>query len=213
MKKIIGLTIVLVACILVLTGITIPEKGGRVAMAGSAVRINIGSAGTCSGVHIGNGFVLTAGHCTVSPEPLTVETDLGGKASARLMWANVLGKGGYDIALLKVEDAPFADNWRASRVACDAPKAGDVVTMFGQPLGLRFTQTWGRVASSELQKFGDWRQVILVDAAGAKGMSGGPVMREDGKVIGLVVGGIGPMAPITFVAPMHGGGCDLLGIG
>lgn len=210
MKKIIGLTIVLVACILVLTGITIPEKGDRVAMAGSAVRINIGSAGTCSGVHIGNGFVLTAAHCTTTGDTLTVETDLGGKATARLMWANVLGKGGYDIALLKVEEAPFADNWKASKVACEAPKAGDVVTMFGQPLGLRFTQTWGRVASGELQAFGLWRQVILVDAAGAKGMSGGPVLRADGKVIGLVVGGVGAMAPITFVAPMHGGACDLL---
>lgn len=82
MKKIVSFLIILVACSIAfvgLTGIKTMTPESNIPIAASAVRINLGGAGVCSGVHIGGGYILTAAHCTVGGKPMEVENANGGK--------------------------------------------------------------------------------------------------------------------------------------
>lgn len=153
-----------------------------------------------SGVHIGNGFVLTAAHVVQANKTVKLKTQDGTEIDAPVLWSSPA----YDAALvyapaLKAESSPFS---------CRAPVAGELVRAYGNPRHVEFAQTWGRVSGMAPEDAADKGNVV-VNITFIGGMSGGPVFDEQGHVIGLVQAVLGQTA-FGFMVPMSSI-CHLLG--
>lgn len=164
-----------------------------------------------SGVHIGNGFILTAAHVVEDRAEMDVTDSKGHKQTGKVLWANKT----YDVALIQVESAAGV---AASKLNCAVrPSVGDEVAAVGNPINLQFIHTWGRVAS-RTEPHEPWAEAFLIDATIAPGMSGGPVFDKAGNLVGLAVGiavqpiGLGGFAPyaISYVVPISAA-CTLMG--
>lgn len=152
----------------------------RVEIAGSVVKLK-DKSGHGSGVHIGNGYVLTANHVLPGAEKsMAYIRDDGRKGTAKVVW----GSAEYDIALMKLDTY---EGIAASNLECRAPVMGEAIAMKGNPLILENITTWGRVAGTEIS-MGPWASAIPVDGAIAGGMSGGGAFDADGDLIGINVG-------------------------
>lgn len=134
-----------------------------------------------SGVHVGNGFILTAEH--VAAKDKTVPFLLSNDKhihTATVLWTSY----DYDIALLHapMEFVPSAE------IVCRTPAVGEQVMSIGNLHGLRWFHSPGTVATApaELQR---WRHVYAVTGPIAGGMSGGPVLDRDGRIVGIIVAG------------------------
>lgn len=123
------------------------------------------------------------------------------------MWASET----YDIALLQV---PLI--LKTAELACGGypePPVGMMLQTLGNPAGLEFIRTWGRVASGSEQR-DPWKWAFIADLTVAGGASGGPVYDTvDLKVQGIIVGIATQefsMVPLTYVVPSFVV-CNLLG--
>lgn len=157
--------------------------------------------GTCSGVYIGNGVVITAKHCT-DPEgnklkSASVIFDNGGTLvdapsfDATVIWAADKA----DIAAFKIS---VNTNVKSAELACRDPKIGETIEVVGNPLGVDFVHTWGRVAGVVRTSPDGEEYLVPVDVAIASGNSGGPVYDAFGKVLGIadaVIQGQAPFGP------------------
>lgn len=174
------------------------------ALPGSTVKI-VMDAGHGSGVHIGNGYIVTAAHVVGDKIP-KVKLDDGSEQDAVVMWTNKA----HDIALLRT-----ASTMGASSLDCRVAANGEHVTAEGNPTVLEFVTSAGRIAGAE-REFGPWARVLPVDMTIVMGMSGGPVFAADGRVVGISVGVL--VAPVGFAASLTGFGavvpsaavCELL---
>lgn len=172
---------------------------------GSTVKIVMGQ-GHGSGVHIGNGYIVTAAHVVGDKVP-TIKADDGTEQPATVLWTNKA----HDIALLRT-DATMA----VSPLDCRVAGYGEAVTAKGNPGPLEFITATGRVAGVE-REFGPWARVLPVDMTIVMGMSGGPVLASDGRVVGISVGVL--LAQVGFSPSLTGFGaivpsavvCDLMG--
>lgn len=182
MKELIGLLFGVALLIMGVKVDTIRAQRIEAATPASAtVEVLIGDQGHGSGVHLGNGYVLTAGHVAQSGAKLVVEDTQGTKRDAEVLWTNTT----YDVALLRVQDWA---NLKQRNLACRALIKGEQVSFEGNPLVIQDVTTWGRVAQPTPQEIGPWKQGVLVDAQIMPGMSGGPVFDAAGAVIGINVG-------------------------
>ena len=98
-----------------------------------------------SGVYIGHGLVVTAGHVASVPDKGIIEAVVsvtGSKAPAVVLWYDA----DADVGVLKL-DAPV-DGLEAADLACASPDVvvGDTLEAIGNPMGLEHIHTWGRVA-------------------------------------------------------------------
>lgn len=160
--------------------------------------------GKCTGTHIGNGTILTAGHCTDKEgDTLTATFKNGRGFTAETLWKSEA----YDVALLRMEDA--TDNPSAS-LDCRAPSVGESIHMIGHPMAMTWIKTGGVVAGEVTGAYGTaWREALPIDGAMGPGMSGGGAFDADGEVIGINVGvpiasnGFGGGYPvgISFIVP------------
>lgn len=203
MKRIILHTAFWLAIVALAGGFTwaaISEPSRPVAMAGASVLIDAGSSGKGSGVHIGNGYILTAHHVIDGAKELTVKTDDGRSLTPEIMWAN----SAYDIALLRVDPAGVSS--RALR--CTDPLRGDAVWSLGNPLGLKFVAFYGHISGSA-RPLGDWASVLILDITVGPGMSGGPLIDSSGRVVGIVVAAMRG-TPIGAAVP-GSAACRLMG--
>lgn len=132
-----------------------------------------------SGVHIGNGYILTAAHVVKDAKAATLKTKDGKIRQAAVLWANTE----YDIALLSSEDTKID----AATLDCRVAQAGDFITSYGNPLNVEFAAAFGRIAG-EPRKFGPWQSVFVTDITTVMGQSGGPVFNEEGRLVGITVG-------------------------
>ncbi|ASQ10239.1 serine protease [Sinorhizobium meliloti] len=163
-----------------------------------------------SGVHIGNGYILTAAHVVKDAKTATLKTKDGKTRQAAVLWANTE----YDIALLRSQDG----NMDAAALDCRIAQAGDFITSYGNPLNVEFAAAFGRIAG-EPRALGPWKSVFVTDITTVMGQSGGPVFDADGRLIGITVGVMG--APMGFSHSLVGYGfvvpsravCDLLARG
>ncbi|MDW9762138.1 serine protease [Sinorhizobium meliloti] len=163
-----------------------------------------------SGVHIGNGYILTAAHAVKDAKTATLKTKDGKTRQAAVLWANTE----YDIALLRSQDG----NMDAAALDCRVAQAGDFITSYGNPLNVEFAAAFGRIAG-EPRALGPWKSVFVTDITTVMGQSGGPVFDADGRLIGITVGVMG--APMGFSHSLVGYGfvvpsravCDLLARG
>jgi S1-C subfamily serine protease len=83
-----------------------------------------------------------------------------------------------------------------STLDCREPKLGEQIQAAGNPLGIEFVSSFGRVAG-KARAMGSWKSVLITDITTVMGQSGGPVFSADGRIIGINVG--------VSVAPIKNG--------
>lgn len=197
-----GALFLLAACCVTIA-VTKPSPAtAPVTRATSVVQVNI-NGGHGSGVHLGNGFVLTAAHVTENDPTGTVTDTTGLKLKYEVLWVNKT----YDLSLIRVE---FGGNWLGtSSLTCRHASVGEPVEIVGNPLDLGNIHTWGRVSGPDIPGIGDWKVVFTADALSGPGNSGGPVFDANHEVIGILVGGPN-REPLSLIVPSHVA-CTLMG--
>jgi len=141
-----------------------------------------------SGVYIGDGLILTAGHVVDGAESFTVTFENGCVYDSNDFYQEEMS----DVGFILIEDVdchtpiPF-DNRSLDR--------GEAAWVFGSPYGTEFlfTVSEGIVSNNTLTCggfFGE-KSIFMVDAASYPGNSGGPVVDSEGEIIGILVGGYG----------------------
>ncbi len=104
----------------------------------------------------------------------------------------------FDIALLKVEmetDTVFSFS------AAEKQDPGERIFAIGSPAGLENTITSGIVSATD-RRFLQMGNVMQVDVPINQGNSGGPLLDEDGNLIGVVFAGIEQFEGINFAIPV-----------
>lgn len=131
----------------------------------------------CSGVHVGDGIVLTAEHCACTKE-MEVTFAIGGKKVKfkgvphyRPVSNNWVDEA-FAIQLLK-----YPEGLPSMKVASNPPKKGDKVITMGWPSG-----TWAHL-EGHITGVSDQR--VETNFRTLEGHSGGPLMNMAGEVIGL----------------------------
>jgi S1-C subfamily serine protease len=122
---------------------------------------------------------------------------MGDAASARIP-ARVIGwDKALDLALIKTE---YKSSYVFSVVDRVEPQVGDRILAIGSPVGLEKTVTMGIVSATgrRLLQIGD---VIQIDAAVNHGNSGGPVIDDEGRLVGIVFAGIEQFQGLNFAVP------------
>ncbi len=143
-----------------------------------------------SGVYIGGGLILTAGHVVDGATNFILTFEDGCVYESEEFYKEDVSDVGF--ILLDTGDSvchtsiPF-DNRTLAR--------GEDVWILGSPYGTEFlfTVSKGIVSNTTLTCdgfFGE-KPIFMVDAASYPGNSGGPVVDEDGEIIGILVGGYG----------------------
>lgn len=146
-----------------------------------AVVMIVSPGGHGSGVHIGDGFILTAAHVVGGQgmADLRVKAQDGSIHTFEVLWINK----DYDVALLRVKPVAAARIATAG-LSCRDPEVGEMVTAYGSPLDTEFLALKGYVAGSPIP-WGPLKRVVPVDLSMIWGMSGGPTMDASGRVIGI----------------------------
>lgn len=161
-----------------------------------------------SGVHIGDGFIVTAAHVVGDAKEVQMKAKGGENRKADVLWVNKA----YDIALLRTSSAGLG----TAHLSCRPVKGGDPIVSYGNPLKIEFVAAYGKIAG-EPRQTGPWKSVYVTDITTVMGQSGGPVYADNGDLIGITVGVMA--APIGFSGSLVGYGfvvpstavCELLG--
>jgi S1-C subfamily serine protease len=160
-----------------------------------------------SGVHIGDGFIVTAAHVVGDAKEVQLKVKGGALRKADVLWVNKAN----DIALLRTSSAGLG----SAKLACRTVKAGDPIVAYGNPLQIEFGAAYGKIAG-EPRKTGPWNAVYVTDITTVMGQSGGGTFADNGDLIGITVGVMA--APIGFSGSLVGYGyvvpstavCELL---
>lgn len=129
-----------------------------------------------SGVHIGNGLVLTAAHVAAGGG-LVVQTQDGAEYEAKTLWT----AGVADVALIKID----YDGLPSAVLDCDVQESGTEITSWGNPMSLEFVSSTGVIAG-EPRDVGQLNNVYVTDTTTIMGQSGGPVFAH-GRLVGITV--------------------------
>ena len=146
----------------------------------------------CSGVHIGDGLVLTAAHCTRSVDVTDLEVE--GFPVFRLKEFNT----SIDYAIIQVPDLVGKPS---SSINCRPLNIGDDLLLVSEPAGHDDIVSWSKVSSvaRELQR---WLNVHFIQGTAAPGSSGGPLYHvSDLTVAGILVGGFTPFGGTFLMVP------------
>lgn len=169
--------------------------------ASSVVRIDLNSGGHGSGVYIGNGVIITAGHVAKGQKMVMVKMDNGTVQYADVLWVNEA----YDVAAL----APANPNQMSSSpLSCRTPIVGDAVVAAGSPGTENDLYIPGKIAGNERGN-SIWKSVVVGAVSASHGISGGGVFNDAGEVVGIMVGG-----PLDYtVDPAEGKPMDFTSTG
>lgn len=146
--------------------------------AGFSIKLEI-PGGQGSGVHIGEGYVLTAAHVALPGRSPTAKLDNGARIGTTVIWRNA----SYDIALLRMDEASGVE---AAHLACTTPRVGAPITTYGSRPRSDFVAAAGTVVTRP-RSIDRWPSVMVVEADVVKGMSGGGVL-QGGRLVGVAVG-------------------------
>lgn len=147
----------------------------------------------CSGVHLGDGRVLTAAHCVRNQDVTKLEVD--GFQVFRALEVNP----DLDYAVLQVPDLVGTP---ASPMSCEPLQLFQQLILVSEPQGFDNIYTYATV-SSDVRPFAQWKFVQFVQGTAAPGSSGGPLYREDGTVAGILVGGFTPFGGTFLIVPAY----------
>lgn len=163
------------------------------------------ATGTGSGVVIRGGRVLTGAHVVADATFLQVQLE----SSPERFVARLVGVShDADLALLEVEDEAFADGIEPA-VLGGLPDLQEPIRVVGFPVGgEEVSITGGVVSRVEVQRYAHSQRSLLavtVDAAINSGNSGGPVVDQEGRVVGIAfqsledAENIGEMVPVPLI--------------
>lgn len=158
---------------------------------GSVVRV-VGDASACDSIVTGSGFIVADGivatnaHVVAGTKDLRLRVRAGiGSVSGTVIYFDPV----TDIALVF---APGLDGAALPLTFDDLPR-GEQVTLAGFPGGGRFVAVPGTMRGLALGSgediygaSGSAREILVVRGEVAPGLSGGPVVRSDGSVVGMV---------------------------
>lgn len=167
------------ACILLFPALA--EAGGR-DTASSTVEIVRADGHLGAGVQIADGLILTAAHVVRDDLTVTITDSRSYRQPARVISIDRA----RDLALLvPLQPARLA----VSPVSCVLPQPGLRVTVTGHPMGDTFVSVVTTVAGPP-EPVSDWPGLVPLRSRALPGMSGGPVIAGDGRVVALVVAAI-----------------------
>ena len=153
----------------------------------------LGDRGLGSGVvYAEDGIIVTNAHVVAGSESLAVAFADGTRADAEVVAATRL----LDLAVLRVE----RDGLPAATFSDELPRVGELAIAMGSPLGLEQTVTAGIVSALNRGIPGSARSthalvdLIQTDAAISPGNSGGALVDGAGRVIGINVAYLPPIA-------------------
>jgi S1-C subfamily serine protease len=161
-------------------------------MASSTLYIALGSGGHGSGVHIGNGLVLTAWHVVDDENDIKAKDTKGVEHDTELMWSNKT----YDVALLRIKDFK---KLQSRSLSCRYLDQGEQLSFEGNPFNFDTLTSWGKVSKSAITTVADWKEAYIIDGTLGAGMSGGPAIDGYGYVVGLNVGMLNNTNFVTIV--------------
>jgi S1-C subfamily serine protease len=150
-----------------------------------AIRIPQGvSIKTGSGFVIDNGErVVTNAHVIGTAKQLTVRNGIG---KLRKAWVEAVNKED-DLAVLRLETA-YPGAWAISRDRIEEPRPGRSCYVLGYPLSGTLGTTWPALTSGLISRTdGGMGGYMQITASLNSGNSGGPVVDDQGRLIGIVV--------------------------
>lgn len=149
-----------------------------------------------SGFALGENCIISNAHVIENQDNITVVTYSGDKYRANIVAIDI----DLDIVMLEVDNETFP---YLSVADYNDTAIGEDVYTIGAPNSMTYTLTKG-VLSAKNRAVGDY-EYIQIDAAINAGNSGGPLLNDDGKVIGVNTlkmfdsEGIGLSIPMTTV--------------
>ena len=165
----------------------------------------------CTGFHIGDGLIVTAGHCAIGASTKAFYFRDGQRGGATVALSSNPLTGFEDFAVFRASNAEAIN---AVHLDCGATIIeGMAVRMTGYPGvskkegsdGFGRATVWGRVAASEILPSDPWwrKPVLRVNISSMGGFSGSPVFSErSNKVIGILVGSMNDNHSLAFVQPL-----------
>ncbi len=141
-----------------------------------------------------NGLVATNAHVVGTDPSVIVETSDGEQAAGDVMIVD----GAEDLALLMARSPSI--RWPVLAMQFATPRVGTAVFLIGHPLGLGWTVTRGMISG---QREIAGLPAIQIDAGISPGNSGGPVLDEEGHLLGIVMSKVqgGGAESIAFARP------------
>jgi S1-C subfamily serine protease len=106
----------------------------------------------------------------------------------------------HDVALLRID--PRADLQAVTLGDSDVMRRGDRVFVLGSPQGLELTATDG-IVSAPVRRSPTGRESLQITAPIFGGSSGGPVLSEQGEVIGMARSFHRDAQSLTFATPIN----------
>ena len=150
-----------------------------------------------SGFAVGENCIVTNAHVIDNQNDIKIETYDGHEYTAILLGIDE----SEDLAALIIEEAAFPYLKMAD---LSAMKIGDDIYTIGAPKGMAYTLTKGTVsAKSRIIRY---KSYIQIDAAINEGNSGGPLLNDNGEVLGMNTlkmsdsEGIGLAIPVSRVS-------------
>lgn len=108
----------------------------------------------------------------------------------------------FDLAVLEFVDQNFRPSSRSLLGESRTLKATDRLYILGNPLGLKFLWSEGKVMSPKTYSAGLRTGFLAIDATCNPGNSGGPVIDKKNEVVGIVEA-ISGQRPICLATPIH----------
>lgn len=125
-----------------------------------------------------NGYVVTNHHVVGDDSVATIVTAEGKRLKARVVKVNPL----YDLALLKTDESSLP---ALQLVEADSLSEGQTLFAIGTPMDRALSQTVTRGGYSGQRIFG-FTRMLQIDVPVNPGNSGGPLLNENGQVVGIV---------------------------
>ncbi|MFN8255287.1 MAG: trypsin-like peptidase domain-containing protein [Bacteroidales bacterium] len=146
-------------------------------ISGSVFKINT-SSGSGSGFYLKDrGIIVTNCHVILGYRNVALEDHKNNRYPARVVFVNKEA----DVAFLKPENE--FDTYAVELADISNLKSRDKVFVLGFPFGMPYTETNGIVSAPRQLMEGSY--YIQTDAAVNPGNSGGPVVDENGRVVGI----------------------------
>ena len=143
-----------------------------------------------TGVHIGDGYILTARHAvermvggrTVIPKEIQVLTGVLEEFSAGFIGVNAI----LDIALYRIDREEALSFVGSAPFGANEPIPGDEVFTVGYPLGWGPAIGFGRIGNPKTFLPTAQTRLMQVDLSACSGNSGGGLFNAEGEVVGMI---------------------------